>query len=86
MSECIEVYAVERAKVYARKEKGLAWLGKGLETGMGQGETLAAAPGCRPAARGDPGLGEIWAHSCHSFSLALFKGPSVKMASWKDKS
>lgn len=30
---------MERAKVCARKEKGLAWLGKGLEAGMGQGET-----------------------------------------------
>lgn len=77
---------METAKVCAGKEKGLAWLGKGLEAGMGQGEPLAAAPGRRPAAVGDPGLGETWAHSCHSFPLALFKGPSAKMASWKDKS
>lgn len=57
MSECIEVYAVETAKVCAGKEKGLAWLGKGLEAGMGQGEPLAATPGRRPAAVGDPRAG-----------------------------
>ena len=68
------------------KREGPGLAGERPEAGMGQGEALAEAPGCRPFAAGDPGAGGDPAHgSCLSLCLALSQVPSAKMASWKGK-
>lgn len=48
----------------------------------GTGGALAAAPGRRPAAAGDPRARDLGTLR-HSFPGALPKGPSAKMASGK---